>query len=66
MRTIIENKEGLEREYSSITKGYNICNFERIDSKSCFYEFGEEQEMQFVYAPSKKSSGFIKSLKDRI
>lgn len=61
MRTVIENREDLVTNYTKNEREYHYPDNKLGDSKSCFYNFGETQDAQFVFSSNEIKCQYVQS-----
>ena len=62
MRTVVENRYGVDREPERQDTGYVHLGQRPSQSKSCFYDFGERKRVRFIESADSCGSKFIESL----
>lgn len=66
MRTVVENRYGVEKETGYSDFGYVHLGQRPLSrSRSCFYDFGERKRVRFVEILNDSGSGFIESLMEQ-
>lgn len=63
MRTVIENKIGLNKNYVLENTEIPYYQEKSYNVKSCFYDFGAKQNIQFSNNDNEIPSNFVESLK---
>lgn len=62
MRTVVENRHGISSAGEEQNTTYVHLNQHPLQSKSCFYDFGERKPVRFVECDDDETSEFIESL----
>lgn len=65
MRTVVENRYGIDRGTEYQDFGYVHLGQRPSESRSCFYDFGERKQVRFVEFSDEEGSKFVGALMEQ-